>query len=195
MERPDFIDPNTEFTYISEGKRSNVFDIGDYAVKVLKKHDNSGDIHDLALDFKQEYLLLKNHLGDYVVNTDFVIGSQDGMPSVYVIQPDIHGVPLADLTDTQLKSPLIIDFFKKSLDLYHDTGMIPDLFGRPILHPNLYTKPNTTPNVIVSNIDNLPFPNLVDILFTRTSKKPVIGAVHQKILARGIEKFLDKLEN
>lgn len=194
MERPDFIDPNTEYTYISEGKRSNVFDIGNYAVKVLKKHDSNIDIHNQALEFKSEYLLLKSHLGEYVVDTNFIIGNQEGLPSVYVVQPDIHGVPLTDLTNTQLKSPFIIDFFKKSLDLYRDTGMIPDLFGRPILHPNLYTKPNTSPNVIVSDIDDTPFPNLVDILFTRTSKKPIVGTVHQKILARGIEKLLEKLE-
>ncbi len=191
-ERPKFIDQTTQFSYVGSGRRFDVYDLGDFVAKELKKPENEKDPTELAYDFLGDYKLLKQYLGDYVVPTDFIIGEQESRPSVFMIQPDTHGLPISDLVREQLRTPYIIDFFKRSLQLYNETGHMPDIYGRPHVI-RWYTHPQTSPNVIVSEKDSLPFPNLIDVLFTRNSVKPLIGGPHNRLLAEGTKRLLRSL--
>lgn len=191
MERPNFIKSELEFHRIGEGRRLETYDLGTHIIKSSKKKEKT-DVFQLAQEFSNQYKMLKKHLGDYVVTSDFVVGQNKSTPQVFIVQPDTHGVPFKNLSEKQLKTHYVTDFLEKSLQVYEDYGLMPDIYGRPHV-VKWYTHPQTSPNVVVSNKNGFPYPNLIDVLFTRNSQKPLVGKLHSRLLYEGTSRLLKRL--
>lgn len=139
-----------------------------------------------------EYELLKQYLGEYVHETEFVL-VEDGneIASVVAKQNFIEGKQINDfiLTMDDKGEDDVRHFFMSCLDMYNNTGLVPDVFGRP--HGIGWYNPLTTPNVLIST-DQRSKVKLLDVGLSRISRMKVAGVLHNFLLSWGIKNYLSK---
>lgn len=114
-----------KFRILDKGCNSQCFTDGQKVIKLT----SAGAIQDEAQKKYQqmvsEYELLKRYLGEYAHDTSLSL-QRDSVQWVVRIEQDyVEGTPLR--MSLHSKNPAITDFFYRSLHLYKETGVLPDL--------------------------------------------------------------------
>lgn len=194
----DFLGENFNSRLIGCGCRSRCYLNGNNIVKEIFCK-NPANISGKFQEFSEEYLLLKKYISPYVTETQFSIANGDcNIAHIFVLQEYIRGISLRESTELILKKQYdgnnLIDFYRKCLNMYKSTHLIPDLYGRP--HVTCwYTKITDTPNVICKAANQKIMPFLVDVGIARLSKNLATKNFHNEMLASSIQKQLEYLES
>lgn len=193
MERPRFLRPDIPFVYSNTGFRSECFRSEEKAIKVLKKPLSREKAWQTCYEFQKQYQLLSTHLNPYVPKTQFVIGSEEKGAKITMVQPFLEGITIQEAINTYDKDKLIHikTFLEKSLDFYEKIGMMPDILG-PAGSLEWYS-PRKSANVIVTERENVPFPQLVDCVFSRVTTNKYIGPMNNYLLAQNTQRVLDAI--
>lgn len=171
------------------GTRSVCYKKEDRIYKVISGFKNKDEADISARIFQGEYETIAGYMDKYIVPTIFTTSHIGKTSSVILEQPFIRGISLSkalELADKEnRKKDEILNFLYNAKNMYEETKQIPDIFGRPhivgwyrILH---------SPNVIVETENKTLTPRLIDITYTRISKLPLIGSMHNKLLAQSID--------
>lgn len=195
MERPEFINPYLSLEILDAGKRADAFLVGeDTVIKIIKTSKPYGGINDLIKVLTTQYALLKEYMSPYVLDTNFAIGSTTEKDAAVVIfQEKVSGISFETAIRGGIEEgkdmKFIKDFLKKSLNMYRETGFIPDMFNSMLhTYSPIYTK-----NVIVQETEEGLEPILIDTNFSRKSERGLGPVIHNRLLARGIGNLLKKI--
>lgn len=171
------------------GTRSVCYKKEDRIYKVISGFKNKDEADITAHIFQGEYETIVGYIDKFIVPTIFTTSHIGKTSSVILEQPFISGVSLSKALEMakkeNRKKDEILDFLYKTKKMYEETKQIPDIFGRP--HVIGWYRVLHTPNVIVETDNNLLTPRLIDISYTRISKLPLIGSMHNKLLAQSID--------
>lgn len=151
------------FTRIATGFNSDVFRHGNHVAKISKRARTSADAHRAMRTSFDEFDITARYLGDTVVDTVYYVAEHTVKRGRFVVvagQPFIDGTPLEDaeeiVDETALKA-----VYESALDMYDDTGSIPDLaciehgFFDARKTPNIIVTPDGTPKLIDPNTGKL----------------------------------------
>lgn len=199
-ERPKCIDPNIPFELLSSGWSADCFNLGKNVLKIRREKLPSNQALALCSTLTQQYNLIRDYLSPYVLPTDFFLADEpetDGFARICIFQPLITGYSLQEALslakNKSLSAEKIADFLAKSLKLFVETGLIPDLFGK--LEYNFWQvySPLTSPNLRIVEKDNTLTPCLVDTVFNRLTPNRLVGNTHNLLLARNIKRLHEEL--
>lgn len=192
-EKFTFLRPDITLELIGAGKRSDAYKTQEQAIKVVRDVESLYAAKTLVNQLQQQYALFEQYLNPYVLPTNFLIGTTDTSEiAVTIIQPFIEGKPMREAIEIGKQERAdfryIKDFLQKAISMQHETGHIPDMFGR---YSTTYN-PLHTGNVKVVAYEDILFPTLVDTNFSRHSEK-AYGKLHNRFLAHGINRLLNTL--
>ncbi|OGM13660.1 hypothetical protein A3A76_02820 [Candidatus Woesebacteria bacterium RIFCSPLOWO2_01_FULL_39_23] len=121
---------------------------------------------------KADYEFFKSRLGEYVPETQFLIGQDEKGRRVNIVrQKEIAGRTLLSFTDEEIKENIqlqrnLVVLFERIIKMWEEDGRIPDLVGPRKGGRSFLTKftpgthPEHTPNIIVEEGTSKPY--LVD---------------------------------
>jgi len=190
QERPHFIKNSENLVLLGQGKRAHTYGLQEHVIKVVREVDKVHKAATISNRLKEQYQLFREHLGSFVVDTQFVIGSTTNRDiGIFIFQPRIEGIFLGDAVarassdGRSLKN--IIHFLDRVVTMFYNTGQIADLAGRT---SSQFYNPLLSKNVLVDREDN---PVLVDTNFSHSSER--FGLVHNKLIANGVERTIRNL--
>lgn len=137
-----------------------------------------------------EYGQMRAFLDTHALETDFRLGNYSGEWIIEIGQQYIDGAPLRKSLDA--RNPAQRDFFQRSLKMYNQTGLVPDLVPdiMPDLSGGIYINGRYTyrsgPNVLL--VEGSPV--LVDTTLSRSLRNKAVGPVLRFLVARKIERIL-----
>lgn len=182
---------NGEIAPLMDGFSSQVFKAGDYVLKLTK----FTGIPEAALGHAR--ILLWEHeqhaeyMEGYVPPTMVEVVPADvkgDLAKVLTVQPFIKGVFVGEiLRDPNADKTDLIWFFRRALNMYDKTGIMPD-----VAHIQHGFRVSHTSNIIVNRHDF--HPTLVDTNRGRTQRKPGIGKLFSAAIAHAANNTLMKLE-
>lgn len=179
---------------LAEGTRFVCYRNGENVFKIISGFPQKSEASRILKCFSEDYNINLHQLGDYVTPTLFGISEDKKGFSVVLQQPYISGVSIKRAFELSSENCLdkgnLLDFLGKVVSMYENIGKIPDVFGRP--HIFGWYNVVTTPNVRVETSNNILMPKLLDIGFTRISKSPLMGGLHDKLLANNIRKVIEE---
>ncbi len=203
-EIPAFVNSNLSFSRIGEGLDTIAYrSPGKTVLKVYKRslaiQDRTGIFDKLVNDYK----LLKSYFGDYVCDTEFVLGEgrKANTEDIIGIQSYVEGVNFyegMELIDNGVKTPeRMIDFLQRVVKFCRETGKLPNIC--PDLNRGLgllcdWFYPLSYNNIIVQTNGKSVIPVMVDIGFSRISSSDLlIGNIYQVLTVNAARLALTKL--
>lgn len=185
-----FLDGTKDLHPFGKGGSFSCFTDGKRVIKFTKAGSSEAKAYEKYHQISGEYQLLKKYLGGYVLESEISLEERQDGWVVGIGQDFVSGTPLRKSLSS--KNPLIHDFFDKSLSMYKDTGLVPDLLPDIMWDPSLgiYLTGKYTyrSGVNVLMVDEQP--KLIDVAFTRWIRRKVAGFVVRSLVARKLSSLL-----
>ncbi|MFA6270530.1 MAG: hypothetical protein WC657_04995 [Candidatus Paceibacterota bacterium] len=182
---------------IDRGTRSICYRKGDKVLKVMSGFVNENAANEVVEEMTNSRNTLVHWLGEYVTPSQIEMSGKTGSFQVVIEQPFISGMSLKKAIELAERDNLnidrIIDFLKRTQNMYKSTNQVPDIFGRP--HVLGWYQGFSTPNVRVELNGGILFPKLLDIGFARLSLNKITKSIHNSLLAKSIDVAIEKTKN
>lgn len=194
---------------ISMGRETVTRELGpDYVIKT--PHSGSVKIgrgsEEYLKQTRDDYLLLKKYVPDFVPETYFVrVSGRDGKPPTNcIIQRRLKNQrQLLEVSDDELHEPEIasqlLEYITGVMEMDEATGKIPDMFGRPAhpLNPRFYN-PRYCKNISIAEDENgKKRIYLTDLgaITEHAEKKDPKHRISMRLIRRNLRRLREELEN